>query len=674
VTLGADLSEDQKTAILKYFGILGENIETLTITNQDERDHLGSYVPIEQIGTRTFSCALVCPTESGGIHVKTANLSWVTSNMIATTLSTSGVVNCDVLAASPFEVSGTGALTGIIMAYETASGQTLDPVKKELATQELITTGSLANDIGQQQATSIVNEIKIQVIQGQVVEPEEVEEIVDEIVDQKVEYTLSDEDRALLTGLMTQIAEQEYDYDEMKETLERVDENLQNIYDILDADPTPEIDEIADDSEEEEQEVLPADSILYQTDDSALGSDVIIDSTNQETVETEPAQETETTETSDFGFEIISSDTYTDETSVDETEQPVQESEIYVPEETQAPTESYIPEETEAPTESYIPEETEAPTESYVPEETQAPTESYVPEETEAPTESYVPEETEAPTESYVPEETEALTESYVPEETEEPVLPLEITSSYVSDTAFAGSGLIKILLENDDLIPLEGTLSLWDENGTLVSQVDLQDSKKLSVLAASEEDKRNLGGNSGTELLVNFDWELQPYTSYRITLDNASFAQTEDPSWLEGAPVSEPISTSWDIMNTKEFGVSLDLPDFDELSAGTEISGTVHLPGLYGEEEIESDTGDDGMEAADGEEEYTDESGEPAVYAVISDYDGNLIAFSRDYFTPGETDFVITCFASGTAHFTVEYFDSDGMLSGSASYEFVIQ
>ena len=131
VTLGADLSEEQRTAILKYFGVLGQNVQTIYITNADERAHLGSYVPLEQIGTRTFSCALVNPKTSGGIQVKTANLNWVTSNMIATTLSTSGVVNCEVLAASPFPVSGTGALTGIIMAYESAVGTALPEAKKE---------------------------------------------------------------------------------------------------------------------------------------------------------------------------------------------------------------------------------------------------------------------------------------------------------------------------------------------------------------------------------------------------------------------------------------------------------------------------------------------------------------------------------------------------------------
>ena len=79
VTLGADLSDDQKQAILRYFGVAGQNLRTLTITNQDERNHLGSYVPLEQIGSHTYSCAYVNPTNSGGIQVKTANLSWVTA-------------------------------------------------------------------------------------------------------------------------------------------------------------------------------------------------------------------------------------------------------------------------------------------------------------------------------------------------------------------------------------------------------------------------------------------------------------------------------------------------------------------------------------------------------------------------------------------------------------------
>ena len=201
VTLGADLSDDQKQAILRYFGVAGQNLQTLTITNQDERNHLGSYVPLEQIGSHTYSCAYVNPTNSGGIQVKTANLSWVTSNMIATTLSTSGVVNCEVLAASPFEVSGTGALTGILMAYESAVGTQLDETKKDIATQEMITTTTIANSIGQQLATEIVNDSKMQVIQGNDVTQNDIDIIINNVAEEK-NISLTDEDRNLLNNLL----------------------------------------------------------------------------------------------------------------------------------------------------------------------------------------------------------------------------------------------------------------------------------------------------------------------------------------------------------------------------------------------------------------------------------------------------------------------------------------
>ena len=85
VTLGADLTQDQQNTMLKYFGVSADSVDIIYINNNDEREHLGSYVPLEQIGTKTFSCALVAPTNKGGIQVKTANLSWVTCNMIAST-------------------------------------------------------------------------------------------------------------------------------------------------------------------------------------------------------------------------------------------------------------------------------------------------------------------------------------------------------------------------------------------------------------------------------------------------------------------------------------------------------------------------------------------------------------------------------------------------------------
>lgn len=272
VTLGADLTDAQKNTMLKYFKVDSSQVQLLTITNQDERDYLGSYVPLEQIGTRTVSCAYVKPTQSGGIKVRTANLNWVTCNMIATTLSTSGVTNCEVVAACPFEVSGTGALAGITMAYEKASGEKLDQTKKELATEELVVTGDLAQQVGQNDATNIINQAKKQVIENNIQNADEIYNVVINIAEQNNTFVDSDQLNTIVS-LLQEIVRQNYDYEQLKETLENVDANLNGGDDDME-----QVDEPTDSSE---------DSIIEDLDESILGDDVIASSTEDPDLELE---------------------------------------------------------------------------------------------------------------------------------------------------------------------------------------------------------------------------------------------------------------------------------------------------------------------------------------------------------------------------------------------------
>ncbi|MDO4521629.1 MAG: DUF1002 domain-containing protein [Eubacteriales bacterium] len=242
VTLGADLTTEQQNTMMRYFGVTSDAVDMIYITNTDERNHLGSYVPIEQIGTHTFSCALVSPTSSGGIQVKTANLSWVTCNMIASTLSTSGVTNCQVVAASPFVVSGTGALTGVIMAYENANRTTLDATKVDLANQELVVTGTLANDVGQSQATAVINETKLQVIENNITDIGEINNIINN-VSNDYNVTVNPDQTQQIAALMSEIAQQEYDIVQLKATLERVQANV-----AADAGASAEVQQAAEDA------------------------------------------------------------------------------------------------------------------------------------------------------------------------------------------------------------------------------------------------------------------------------------------------------------------------------------------------------------------------------------------------------------------------------------------
>lgn len=264
VTLGENLSGTQRDAMYDFFGTEPKDVRTIVVTHADEVKYMEGIATAEQIGASTNSCAYVEPTTSGGIKVKTANLNFVTSAMIASTLTTAGMENCNVIAACPFEVSGTGALTGIIMAYETASGDTLDEGKKEAAMEELITVGDLAESIGQEEATEIVNDIKTEVIDKGLTDPEEILDAVENIAE-KHEVSLSEEDKAQIQALMEKISQFDYDLSSLKQTLDHLNEKvggLQNVWNSV-----------------KSFFVGSGDGILNDVNMDALGGDVITDST-----------------------------------------------------------------------------------------------------------------------------------------------------------------------------------------------------------------------------------------------------------------------------------------------------------------------------------------------------------------------------------------------------------
>ncbi|HJB15317.1 MAG TPA: DUF1002 domain-containing protein [Candidatus Blautia excrementipullorum] len=268
VTLGADLTQDQKNTMMNYFKADASQVQILTVTNADEREYLGNYIPLEQIGTRTLSCAYVKPTQSGGIKVRTANLNYVTGRMIANALSTAGISNCEAVAACPYEVSGTGALTGVMMAYESASGQKLDSTKKDLATQEVVVTGNLAQQVGEDNATNIINQAKLQIIGQNVQNADEIYNIVNNIAVEN-NVTFSSEEMDAIVSLLQQIAQQSYDIEQMKTTLEEIQESIDKEDDPQATEtPAPEEGQDAEGEDADEED------ITQNVDPGVLGDDI----------------------------------------------------------------------------------------------------------------------------------------------------------------------------------------------------------------------------------------------------------------------------------------------------------------------------------------------------------------------------------------------------------------
>ena len=160
--IGANLTEEQISAVYSNFGVKRGDVTELRVTNADERKYLEGYVEDSVIGTNSISCVYIEVLEAGeGLDVTTSNINWCTSQMYVSALATAGITDAKIIVAAPFEVSGTAALTGVYMDYEDITGETLDETAKLVSTQELTLTAELAEKIGSYDSVEIVNELKL---------------------------------------------------------------------------------------------------------------------------------------------------------------------------------------------------------------------------------------------------------------------------------------------------------------------------------------------------------------------------------------------------------------------------------------------------------------------------------------------------------------------------------
>ena len=162
VTLGADLTLEQRAAIYKDFGLEEVRVKELTVTNKEERAYLERLVPDKKIGSVALSCVYIKTLEKdAGLFITSNNINWCTNEMYKNALSTAGIVDAQVKISAPFPVSGTAALTGLYKAYEDVTGEKLSDLAKSAATEEIIVTGDLAQMLGSVDASALVNELKL---------------------------------------------------------------------------------------------------------------------------------------------------------------------------------------------------------------------------------------------------------------------------------------------------------------------------------------------------------------------------------------------------------------------------------------------------------------------------------------------------------------------------------
>lgn len=302
VTIGTNLSQTQKEQMLKYFGVKEGEAIVLEVNNQQERKYLEGVIPDAQIGTKTYSCAYVEPTSEDKVNVKTVNLSYVNSNMISSAFvtATGGAGGgANIIAGSPFNVSGTGALTGILVAMEDATGEKLDEEKKEIATEEMIVTGDIGSEIGQEKATGIVTDIKTEIIKNNTKDTVQIAETINNITN-NYNVNLTEEQTKKLEELMQKISQQDYDYKEMKKTLENISKDVNSKLDEMGESVSTGILETVKgwftgfgewvSGMFSGNENL---GILENTNDELLGDNVKIDATNKEAINLPSSEEVE---------------------------------------------------------------------------------------------------------------------------------------------------------------------------------------------------------------------------------------------------------------------------------------------------------------------------------------------------------------------------------------------
>lgn len=229
VTLGGDLTDQQKQDMLRYFGVDEKTANVITVNIDEEKKYLADTVSSDKIGTKSISCSYVEPTSSGGLNVSVNNVYWVDSNMIRNALITAGITNANVKVSAPFNVSGTAALTGILKGFENSSkGAKIDEDKKKTANQELATTAALGDKIGKDQAAKIINDIKAQVVKNKPKDAAAIRAVVQDEL-KKNNIKLSSEDVDKITELMNKINGLNLNFEDIKDQLNQVSSQLKGV-------------------------------------------------------------------------------------------------------------------------------------------------------------------------------------------------------------------------------------------------------------------------------------------------------------------------------------------------------------------------------------------------------------------------------------------------------------
>lgn len=231
LALGADLSADQRATVLSEMGITeaeAASYETVTITNDMEHQYLDESLGSSVVGSHSLSSVLLIPQENGaGLTVETHNINYCTIAMYRNALLTAGVQDAKVIVAAPMPISGTAALIGAVKAYETYSGTTVSDEAINAATDELVLTGELSDELDSEQISDLIAYLKQQIAEKGLDDPGKLTELVNEASD-KMDLKLTDEQVSRIVDLLLKLDNLDIDAGKLAS-------QAKELYDKLDA-------------------------------------------------------------------------------------------------------------------------------------------------------------------------------------------------------------------------------------------------------------------------------------------------------------------------------------------------------------------------------------------------------------------------------------------------------
>ncbi|MCD8231208.1 MAG: DUF1002 domain-containing protein [Clostridiales bacterium] len=233
ISLGADLSSDERATVLGLLGVTEEDLENydvVTVTNEQEHEYLDSYLDSSIIGSRALSSVVVMEAEEGsGITVTTKNISYCTTGMYENALATAGVEDAEVIVAGPFELSGTAALIGALEAYSVMTGDEIDEDVIDGAVNEIVVTGAIEDSTGDtDEVEGMVAYLKEQLADSEDLTDEEIESAIQDAAEE-FEVTLTEDEILQLKDLLKKLQGLDLDWDNLAKQAQSVYDKLKSM-------------------------------------------------------------------------------------------------------------------------------------------------------------------------------------------------------------------------------------------------------------------------------------------------------------------------------------------------------------------------------------------------------------------------------------------------------------